>query len=308
VSVVIVRHEDKFCVTDEKQGFYLPAGRVDYGETFTTAAIREAKEEAGVDIELDGILRVEHSAFPEYSRMRVIFAAHSKDPTQPLKSKPDKHSNGAHWMTLQEVSQLHEKGKLRTVEPLLYFQWINTGTKIHPLSFLEGKDGTSTNSEQVIFQIVYGIDLLVKKNDHFLIIKGDQKEDDSEAHWTLPSCVMTKPTKFLYAAKMLLKELEIEGTVKGVVRLRHEAPYGRRYGFVKVTYLAAVEDKQGVDEKNSKKQRLQAISYSKNWILLEESSKYRLSSGLIELIRKSESNVFSNNLIAAEGDSVKLIT
>lgn len=39
VSVVVARKQDKFCVTDEAYGWYLPAGRVDYGETFQTAAV-----------------------------------------------------------------------------------------------------------------------------------------------------------------------------------------------------------------------------------------------------------------------------
>jgi 8-oxo-dGTP diphosphatase len=37
-------------------GYYgLPAGKVEYGEPYAIGAIREAKEEAGVDIELENI-------------------------------------------------------------------------------------------------------------------------------------------------------------------------------------------------------------------------------------------------------------
>lgn len=39
ISVVVVRQGNKFCCTDERDGWYLPAGRVDYGECFTTAAV-----------------------------------------------------------------------------------------------------------------------------------------------------------------------------------------------------------------------------------------------------------------------------
>ena len=64
---------------------WLPGGRVDPGETTESAALRETEEEAGVKIELKGILKIEYRAFrfeddtyrhtPEddYNRMRVIY-------------------------------------------------------------------------------------------------------------------------------------------------------------------------------------------------------------------------------------------
>lgn len=42
------------------RGWWLPAGGLDVNETFQEAALRETKEEAGIDISLKGILRVEH--------------------------------------------------------------------------------------------------------------------------------------------------------------------------------------------------------------------------------------------------------
>lgn len=38
---------------------YLPAGRVDYGESFPTGAIRETQEEAGIPVTLSGVLRIQ---------------------------------------------------------------------------------------------------------------------------------------------------------------------------------------------------------------------------------------------------------
>ena len=63
-AVVIVRHPNgKWLAVKEtrNRGWWLPAGAVDAGESFMKAAIRETKEEAGIDIELIGILRVEYS-------------------------------------------------------------------------------------------------------------------------------------------------------------------------------------------------------------------------------------------------------
>jgi 8-oxo-dGTP diphosphatase len=39
-------------------GYWLPGGRVNNGEKLTKAAIRECKEEVGIDIKITGILTI----------------------------------------------------------------------------------------------------------------------------------------------------------------------------------------------------------------------------------------------------------
>lgn len=64
---VLLRDGDKIAMvlrknTNWMDGHYgLPAGKMEYGETFRQGAIREAKEEAGVDIE-NQHLRIAHVA------------------------------------------------------------------------------------------------------------------------------------------------------------------------------------------------------------------------------------------------------
>lgn len=51
---VIIRMDDKIVLIERKnepKGWALPGGFVDYGESFETAAIREAKEETGLELE-----------------------------------------------------------------------------------------------------------------------------------------------------------------------------------------------------------------------------------------------------------------
>ncbi len=53
-SVVLIRRKNP----PFKGSWALPGGFVEYGETVELAAIRETKEETGLDIELDGIVGV----------------------------------------------------------------------------------------------------------------------------------------------------------------------------------------------------------------------------------------------------------
>ncbi len=114
--LVVVRHEDRFLLVHEvKQGqlWYLPAGRVEPGETLEHAAIRETLEETGVRIALDGVLRVEHTpmrmGLHPGSRVRVFYAAHPAGDSTP-KSTPDEHSLEAAWVALADLPRLRLRG------------------------------------------------------------------------------------------------------------------------------------------------------------------------------------------------------
>ena len=133
-SVVVVRLGRRVLLVHERkhgQACYLPAGRVERGESFALAAVRETREEAGVDVVLEGILRIEHAPRSDGSRMRVIFVARPAD-DRPPKSAPDEESLGAAWFTLDEM----EGVTLRAPEAAQLAKDVLAGATIHPLSLL----------------------------------------------------------------------------------------------------------------------------------------------------------------------------
>ena len=131
---VVVRRGAQFLVVEERGhggGFYLPAGGVEPGERFEEAALRETREEAGLDVILEGIVRVEYRPVPDGARMRVLFVARPVDDTPP-KSRPDEHSLGARWVTLDELATLPQRGD----EIMALVRHVESGGQIFPLSAL----------------------------------------------------------------------------------------------------------------------------------------------------------------------------
>ncbi|MGK3996655.1 NUDIX domain-containing protein [Sorangium sp. So ce1024] len=133
-AVVLVRLGDRFLLVHERkhdQLWYLPAGRVEPGETFEEAARRETLEETGVPVELQGILRIEHTPSSLQARLRVIFVARPAGNTPP-KSVPDEHSLEARWVTLEELRAL----PLRGPDVARLCRDVQAGAPVFPLSLL----------------------------------------------------------------------------------------------------------------------------------------------------------------------------
>lgn len=114
VAGCVIRREDgKYLLVQEMQpkvyGLWnLPAGHVDKGETIEAAAVREAKEETGFDVELDGKIGIYHETVE--SPVRHAFAANIIGGE--LKFQPDEILD-VRWFGFDEITDMKQNGKLR---------------------------------------------------------------------------------------------------------------------------------------------------------------------------------------------------
>lgn len=134
-ALVVVRRGDRFLLVHEcKHGqlWYLPAGRVEPGETFVDAACRETLEESGIPVRVTGVIRIEHSPAAYGTRMRVIFLAEPVDDTPP-KSQADEESLEAAWVSLEELGHY----PLRGDEITELFAYLTRGGPVFPLSLIQ---------------------------------------------------------------------------------------------------------------------------------------------------------------------------
>jgi len=64
----------------KNRGWWVPGGRVDPPEDFFTAAIRECKEESGLDVTLKGIIKLNYDfSYGNFARIKLIFYAEPID-------------------------------------------------------------------------------------------------------------------------------------------------------------------------------------------------------------------------------------
>lgn len=113
VAGCVIKKDGKYLLVQEKQpkvyGLWnLPAGYVDKDEEVEHAAIREAKEESGYDVELDGLIGLYHDTTKE--PLKHVFKAHVVGGELHI---PEDEILDAKWLTYDEIKKLHEDGKLR---------------------------------------------------------------------------------------------------------------------------------------------------------------------------------------------------
>lgn len=117
-SVLLVENERCLVLeeTDEdgKKKFNLPGGHIEFGETPFAAAIREAKEETGFDVELTGLLTVQALTWKKSSTAKYIF--HGKRTGGEAQAEP---GTVMHWLSKQEIEQIPKDQWIRNMDQVL---------------------------------------------------------------------------------------------------------------------------------------------------------------------------------------------
>jgi ADP-ribose pyrophosphatase YjhB (NUDIX family) len=82
VSVIVINKEKKILLVRHRKGnrqyWVLPGGRMEFGETFVECAVREIREETGLEIEVDDFAYLSEAIAPDRSRhiVNVFLTAH----------------------------------------------------------------------------------------------------------------------------------------------------------------------------------------------------------------------------------------
>lgn len=113
VAGCLIKQDDKFLLVQEKQprayGLWnLPAGHVDKDEELEHAALREVKEETGLDVRL-----IEEIALFHEATKKTVKHVYSAEVIGGKLTPQEDEILDVRWLTYNEIEQINREGKLR---------------------------------------------------------------------------------------------------------------------------------------------------------------------------------------------------
>lgn len=98
---MLVRHKK-----GNQRYWVLPGGRLEYGETFEECAVRELKEETGLDVEFERFLFLSEAIAPDRSRHIVNIFIKAKVVGGTMKLGDEPVLAGVDFMPLEDLEKL----------------------------------------------------------------------------------------------------------------------------------------------------------------------------------------------------------
>ena len=121
-NMVMVHNEDQVLLLDRQHddfsGFIPPGGKVDFPESLTASAIREVKEETGLDVWNLEYKGVQHYVNEEQNVRYLIFYYVTDSFTGTLLT--DSREGNPTWFQKSEAMELPMQDVVRTVFPLFF--------------------------------------------------------------------------------------------------------------------------------------------------------------------------------------------
>ncbi|MHA6752237.1 NUDIX hydrolase [Dermacoccus nishinomiyaensis] len=113
-----VTHEGRVLLIErtDNGNWTMPGGAMDAGESLPACAVRETREESGLDVEVDGlvgtytdplhVIHYDHGRPDDEVRQEftVVFRAHPRDPSQAPSTSDE--SRRVQWVALDDVDEL----------------------------------------------------------------------------------------------------------------------------------------------------------------------------------------------------------
>ncbi len=138
---VIIEQQHRFLMVEEvnedqhdRPVFSMPAGHVEGRETILQAAVREASEECGTQVELESLIGVYEYVKNEETILRFCFSARLKEEPAVLQTQdPDQEITAVRWYSKEEIYARRQDWRTRLVGVCFddYFKGIR-----YPLSLI----------------------------------------------------------------------------------------------------------------------------------------------------------------------------
>lgn len=145
ICSVVIEKGGKFLLTQQAGGKFhegkwaFPAGGVSEGETLLETAVREAKEETVLEVELEslvGIYRQDLSGFPSGPAVTFLFKGKIKGGKVAIPKDEIEHFR---WVSLSELKSLKKRELRPMMSPMI--EDVASG-KEHPLEVISGNHGS----------------------------------------------------------------------------------------------------------------------------------------------------------------------